>query len=89
MNFSGRGYLHKFREDSEGNRTFLMKADNVKTFQDREIEIQEWIGKVKNYVFQVQGELIQDRSMVFIIEAQIFFTHSTPSRQLCLLVSVH
>ena len=66
-----------------------MTAENVKCFQDREIQAPEWIGKVKNYIFQVQAELIQDRSMVFIIEAQIFFTHSTPSRELCFLVSVH
>ena len=66
-----------------------MTAENVRCFQDREIQVPEWIGKVKNYVFEVQRELIQDRSMVFIIEAQIFFTHSTPARKLCFLVSVH
>ena len=66
-----------------------MTAENVRSFQDRQIQVHEWIGKVKNYVFQVQGELIKERSMVFLIETQIFFTHSTPSRQLCLLVSVH
>ena len=66
-----------------------MNADNVKCFQDREIQVPEWIGKVKNYVFEVQKELIQDKSMIFIIEAQIFFTHSTPSRQICFLVSIN
>ena len=81
--------MNKFRRDSQGNRTFLMTAQNVKCFQDREIQVPEWIGKVRDYVFKVQGQLIQDRSMVFIIEAQIFLTHSTPSRQLCLIVSLH
>ena len=81
--------MHKYRLDSKGNRTFLMKAENVKCFQDREIQAHEWIGNVKNYVFQVQGQLIQDRSMIFIIETQIVFTYSSPSRQLCFLVSVH
>ena len=88
LNSLGRGYLHKFRWDSEGNRTFLMTALNVQSFQDREIQVPEWIGKVKKYVFEVQRELIQERSMVFIIEAQIFLTCSNPSRQLCLLVSI-
>ena len=74
--------MHKYRLDSQGNRTFWMKAENLKCYQDREIQVHEWIGKVKNYVFQVQGELFKDRSMVFITEAQNFFTHSNPSKQL-------
>ena len=57
----GSGYLDKFRLNSQGNRMFWMKADNVKCYQYRVIQVTEWIGKVKKYVFQVQGDFIKDR----------------------------
>ena len=85
--FVGRGYLQKFKLDVRGEETFLMSAESVKDFQGQEMIIPEWIGRVKKYVMQVQADLIQDREMVIMIESQIFFTYTKPSRQICVLVS--
>ena len=87
MNFLGRGYLKKFRFDVREQRTFLMTADNVKSFQEQEITIPQWIGKVKTYLMNVQGHLIEKKSMVIMIESQIFLTYTQPPRQVCFIVS--
>ena len=68
-------------------RTFLMTADNVKSFQEQEIMIPQWIGKVKTYLMNVQGHLIEKKSMVIMIESQIFLTYTQPPRQVCFIVS--
>ena len=64
-----------------------MSAENVKAFQDQEMLTPEWMGRVKKYVMEVQQDLIKDKEMVFMLESQIFFTNTRPSRQLCVLVS--
>ena len=64
-----------------------MSAENVKAFQDQEMLTPEWMGRVKKYVIEVQQDLITDKEMVFMLESQIFFTNTRPSRQLCVLVS--
>ena len=87
FNFLGRGYLDKFRFNVREERTLLMTADNVKSFQEQEITIPQWIGKVKTYLMNVQGHLIEKKSMVIIIESQIFLTCMQPARQVCLIVS--
>ena len=87
LNFSGRGYLNKFRFDVREERTLLMTDDNVKSFHEQEITIPQWIGKVKNYLTNVQGHLIEKKSMVIMIESQIFLTCTQPARQVCLIVS--
>ena len=87
LNFSGRGYLKKFRFDVREEKTLLMTADNVKSFHEQEITIPQWIGKVKSYLMNVQGHLIEKKSMVIMIESQIFLTCTQPARQVCLIVS--
>ena len=87
MYFVGHGYLEKFKLNLRGERTFLMSAENVKAFQDQEMLTPEWMGRVKKYVMEVQKDLIKDKEMVFMVEAQIFFTCTKPCRQLCVLVS--
>ena len=64
-----------------------MTADNVKSFQEQEIMIPQWIGKVKTYLMNVQGHLIEKKSMVIMIESQIFLTYTEPARQVCFIVS--
>ena len=66
-----------------------MTADNVKYFQEQEIMIPQWIGKVKTYLMNVQGHLIENKCMVIMIESQIFLTCTQPPRQVCLIVSKH
>ena len=89
FHFVGRGYLEKFKLDVRGGETFLMSAEHVKASQEQEMLIPEWIGAVKKYVMQVQPDLIEDREMVIMIESQIFFTYTEPSRQICVVVSVY
>ena len=89
LKFSGRGYLEKFKLNAHGEKTFLMSAEHVKAFQDQEMLTPEWMGKVKKYVIEVQKDLIKDKEMVFMVESQIFFTYTTPSRELCVLVSCY
>ena len=79
--------MEKFKLDLQGEKTFLMSAENVKAFQDQEMLTPEWMGKVKNYVIEVQKDLIKEKEMVFMVEAQIFLTYTNPFRQLCVLVS--
>ena len=66
-----------------------MTADNVKSFQEQEITIPQWIGKVKTYLMNIQGHLIEKKSMVIMIESQIFLTYTQPARQVSLIVSQH
>ena len=82
----GRHYLEKYRYDENGDRTQLMTVEYVNKFENSEIRIDTWIGSVKHYVRQVDVEMIQDKSMIFIIEAQTFNTYTIPSRQLCIVV---
>ena len=42
--FLGRGYLEKFKYDVRGNRSLLMTAENVKSYNDQEVIVPEWIG---------------------------------------------
>ena len=84
---AGRHYLEKYRHDKSGKRTHLMKAEHVKSFLNSEVVIHKWIGDVRNYVMQVDPELIQDKSMIFLMEAQIFYTYTKTSRELCVVVS--
>ena len=64
-----------------------MTQDNVKSFQEQQITIPQWIGKVKTYLMNVQGHLIEKKSMVIMIESQIFLTYTQPARQVCFIVS--
>ena len=82
----GRFYLEKYRHDSNQEATKLMTAENVKYFQNAEILIDKWIGRLRNYVTQVVPEMIEEKTMVFMMEAQIFLTHTEPPRELCVVV---
>ena len=86
----GRHYLEKYCHDKNDLRirTQLMKPEHVQNFENAEVTIPKWIGRVKNYVMQVVPELVADKRMVFMMETQIFFTYTTPSRQLCVVVCV-
>ena len=80
--------MEKFQHDSNETRTLLLTWENVKCFLNREIVIEQWISSAKNYLTQVQADLIEDRRMVFIIESQIFLTYTQPTRQLCFVVGL-
>ena len=57
-------------------------------FRKSEIVIDKWIGRVKNYVIMAELDLIEDKSMVFTVEAQMFFTYTEPTRNLSVIVRV-
>ena len=57
----------------------------MKSFDNCEVIIENWIGSVKHYLSQVQKDFI-DKDMVFIIEAQVFMTYTEPTRKLCTVV---
>ena len=78
--------MEKYRHDADDKITQLMTAEHVKSFQNSEIHIDKWIDMVRNYVTQVVPEMIEEKKMVFMMEAQIFLTHTEPPRELCVVV---
>ena len=83
----GRDYLEKYKLDSNGDRSKLMTRDGVQSFKDREVKIDEWNGKVRSYLSAVDENILQDRDMVFVVQASMFLTYTTDTRQLSVLVS--
>ena len=58
-----------------------MTGENVKSFRKSEVVIDKWIGRVKNYVIMAELDLIEDKSMVFTVEAQMFFTYNRTNQK--------
>ena len=47
-----------------------------------------WIGDVKRYILDVNGELVLDRTLVFVIQSEIFMTNTDPKRAVSVMVSL-
>ena len=64
-----------------------MTADSVRNTDNAEVLIDNWNGKVKQYLIQVDENLIEDRSMVFIMQCQIFLTYTVPAKYVSVIMS--
>ena len=59
----------------------------VKLMNQQKQTIGEWCSLLKNYLVEVNDMLITDRSLLVILESQIFQTTSDPVRNISLIVS--
>ena len=48
--------------------------------------VEKWVRDVKNYVRNVDEDMINDRRLIFGIDTKIFFTYTEPPRQITVLV---
>ena len=53
-----------------------------------EIDVDQFIDDLKNYVMYVNVKLFTSKNMIFIIEMQTFRTYTEPSRKVCVMVSI-
>ena len=86
---SGRVYFDCFCSDVDGWPITMLTPAQVNDFMGRDIDIDEWILHVKDYIFGKQGTLISDKKLVFVIESQRFRTISNPSRDISVIVGTH
>ena len=61
----------------------------VKEYMDQHREVNGWIPVVKQYITDMNGELIPDKKLVFAVETQIFRTNTAPQRSLSVMVSTY
>ena len=63
-----------------------MTPGEVNDFMGRDVDIDEWMLGVQEYLLQKQGNLISDKKLVFVMESQRFRTLTSPSRDVTVIV---
>ena len=66
----------------------LLSASEVTAYLFEEKEINSWIGVVKQYLLDVNGELIRDKKLIFFIDTQVFLTNTNPKRAVSVMVGI-
>ena len=79
--------MEKYKLDVDGNNTNLMTYNSVKCFHESEVISDTWLGHVKKFVLQFARDLIEDKSMLFIVQSQMFLTYTEESRTISVIVS--
>ena len=64
-----------------------MTCTSVKSFHEAEVLIDDWNGRVQSFIREGDQDLIADKSMVFIVQCQMFLTYTDPSRTITVIVS--
>ena len=86
---TGPSYLKrvcKKNESSEEVNILTVKDVNEQVNQPK--EVMSWIGGVKEYVKEMNDELIKNRELLFFLESQIFITNTQPKRLISVLVII-
>lgn len=85
---SGPDYLKRLCTDQNGVETVkILSVAEVSSYILEDKEVNTWIAGVKDYLLDVNGDLICDEKLVFFIESQVFLTNTNPKRGVSVMVS--
>ena len=81
----GPDYLKGLIERGKTYPTIL-SVSGVQDFMEEYKEIHSWMGNVKKYLCEMNQELLNDKTFLFVLECQIFLTNTTPKRSISVMV---
>ena len=86
---SGPDYLRRLCRQEEGiEPVHILTASEVNSYLVEEKEVNTWMTGVKDYLLQVNGQLITEKNLVFFIETQVFLTNTNPKRAISVMVRI-
>ena len=84
---SGPDYLKRVCSEQDGNDAIkIMTVSEVKAYMLEDKEVNTWMAGVKEYLTEINGQIINDRKLVFFIESQMFLTNTDPKRTTSVMV---
>ena len=87
--YPGPDYLKRICKDQDGLEPVkILTASEVYVHLQQNKEVNSWIGCLKDYLMNVNGQLMNDKNLVFFIESQVFLTNTTPQRPISVMVSI-
>ena len=87
--YSGPDYLKRVCKKQQGEDAVkILTASKVNAYMLEVREVNSWMIGVRDYLLQVNGELIQERKLVFFIDTQVFLTNTDPKRAVSVMVSI-
>ena len=72
----------------DGSKINLWTSSDVNFYHNAEIDVDQFIVDLKNYVMDANDKLFASKNMIFTIEMQTFRTHTEPSRNVSVVVSI-
>ena len=86
----GPNYLRRICQARDGGEPVkILSTSEVSLHFEENKEVNSWMGSVKEYLMDVNGELIHEKELVFFIESQIFLTNTNPQRAISVMVSIY
>ena len=83
---SGPDYLKHVCKRTDGTQVNLLVSGQTNPHVLKYTDATTWIGDVKKYLLYVNGELVMDKNVVFVIESEIFLTNTVPQRAVSVMV---
>ena len=86
---SGPDYLKRVCQEKSGEESVkILTRSDVNAYILEDKEVNSWITGVKEYLLDVNGQLIMDKKLVFFIASQVFLTNTIPKRFVSVMVSI-
>ena len=87
---SGPDYLRRLCRDDNGSESVkLLSISEVSSYMTEEKEVNTWIAGVKEYLLEVNGQLMTDKNLIYFIDSQVFLTNTNPKRAVSVMVNTY
>ena len=64
----------------------ILSSLEVSVLKEQKTEVNSWIGSVKEYLIDVNGQLMTAKQSIFFIDSQVFLTNTNPQRPISVMV---
>ena len=87
--YVGPDYLKRLCHDKMGSDPVkILTLSEVNAHLLEEKEVNTWMAGVKQYMLDINGQLIIDKKLVFFIDSQVFLTNTNPKRPISVMVRI-
>ena len=86
---TGPNYLKRVcSQTGSSEEVKILTIKDVNQHVNQPKEVMSWIGGVKEYLTEMNDELIKNRKLLFFLESQIFRTNTEPKRLVSVMVII-
>ena len=87
--YIGPSYLKGLCKESDTSREIMILSNQqVNEEHNDHKDVDSWIAGVKEYILEMNDELIKSKKLIFFMDSQIFRTHTNPKRAISVMVNI-